>query len=149
MKLKWATLAISGILLMLFLLMLLLRPGIFIHALVEEPFIPLGNLLFWLAFIAFPIFLDAASFSFRQPAAAWDKWIAKGFRIAVVLAVLWWPVSYGLSGNFANTFSPGPSFVGSERAAGIFWAYSYAMVLLPVALWLLRMLLALLGKPRK
>lgn len=140
------TAMVSGLLLLLLLAVILLRPSLLIHPLAKQPFIPLGNVLFALAFIAFSIFMDAASsgFTLKFPTAA--RGIQKGFRLAVILAVLWWPLSYLLAGNFANNFRGQEAFIGSDRAARWFWALSYTVVFLPLGLWLGRMLLVLWGR---
>lgn len=137
---------LSGLLLLVLLAVILLRPSLLVYPMYKQPFIPLGNLLFALAFIAFPIFLNAASSGFTLKHQKAARFIQKGFRLAVLLAVLWWPLSYLLAGNFANNFRGQEAFIGSERAARWFWALSYTVVFLPLGLWLGRMLLILWGR---
>lgn len=149
MNRKWVTAGVAGSYLLLFLTLLMVNPELFVYPLLEKPFVPLGNALFWVALIAFPIFLEAASSGFGKAYPWWYGKVRIGFKAALALAVLWWPVSYGLSGNFANNFSPSDTFVGGEVASRIFWGYSYAVVLVPLTLWLVRMVLSLLGSFRK
>ena len=134
---------------MLLLLLLLLSPSIFEYPLWEQPYVPLGNLLFWLAFIAFPVFLNTASGSFSVPSNDLKVLIDRGFRLAVILGLLWWPVSYMLAGNFSNNFREQPEFVGSSEASVWFWGYTYFIVFFSISLWLLRVVLALTGRKRK
>ena len=102
MNRKWVTAGIVGSYLLLFLTLLMLNPKLFVYPLLEKPFVPLGNALFWVALIAFPIFLEAASSGFGKAFPWWSGKVQLGFKAALVLAALWWPLSYGLSGNFAK-----------------------------------------------
>jgi hypothetical protein len=145
MNRRWITGAVSGAILMLLLLLLLLRPSVFVYPLWEQPYIPLGNLLFSLAFIAFPVFLNIASLAFSVPFLRLRSYIGKGFTLAVILGVLWWPVAYMLAGNFSNNFQQQAAFVGSLEASRLFWVYTYFIVFFSIFLWLLRIVLTLAG----
>ena len=149
MKKDWIRGLVSGGILLLLLAILLLRPAILEMPVVEDPYIPFGNALFSLAFVAFPIFLDAASRGFAIPFPGVQEPIRTAFKAAFFFAIIWWPVSYMLAGNFANTFRNQAEFVGSAEAGQWFWGYSYFIVFFPIALWLLRAALSLLGLFRK
>lgn len=148
MNRRWITGGVSGAILMLLLLLLILSPSAFVYPLWEQPYIPLGNLLFWLAFIAFPVFLNIASGAFSVPYKRLKVYIDKGFALGVILGILWWPVSYMLAGNFANSFRQQAAFVGSSVASEWFWAYTYFIVFFSIVLWLFRIVLGIAGRVR-
>lgn len=140
---------VSGSILITLLGILLLYPSLLVAPLVKDPYVPFGNLIFWAAFIAFPIFLDNVSRGFTIPYPGMKSRIQKAFKWAVLFALLWWPISYLLAGNFSNTFQNQEEFVGSTEASQWFWGYSYFVVLFPIALWLMRAALAVSGLFRK
>ena len=149
MKKNWIQGLISGSILVVLLAILLLRPSVLVSPILEDPYIPMGNLIFSVAFIAFPVFLDMASRGFSLPYSGMKKNILTAFKVAVIFAVLWWPISYMLAGNFSNSFRNQAEFVGSAEAGRWFWGYSYFIVFFPIGLWFLRAVLALLGLFRK
>ena len=149
MKKYWLRGLLSGAILVLLLGSLLLKPSLLVVPLMEDPYIPFGNLLFWAAFIAFPVFLETASKGFSIPNSTMKARIFSGFKAAIIFGVLWWPVSYLLAGNFSNSFQNQEAFIGSSRAFTWFYGYSYFVVLFPIALWLMRAVLSLWALSRK
>ncbi|MDM9632199.1 hypothetical protein [Robiginitalea aurantiaca] len=64
--------------------------------------------------------------------------LRKLFLFTLLLSLLWGPVMFLLSGNFAGNFENKEAFRGSQRASKVYWTLNYALALLPVGLWFLQ-----------
>ena len=109
-------------------------------ALDSEGKIPLGNLITWAGMIALPLAVYWGSNSLRNPQGRWPLILSILLKIALVMALLWVPISFFLSGNFNFSFSNRPEFRGGQTAMKMFWAYSYGVAVLSILpillLWL-------------
>ena len=66
--------------------------------------------------------------------------------IAMVLGVLWYPISWYLADNFSGSFGGGGDFRGSARAGEYYWHYTYAVVGYPLILLAFHLVLKLFRK---
>lgn len=105
-------------------------------ALDKEGSLPLGTLLTWLGFVALPLTIYWGSRSMREPQKPVEKWLSRALKFAMVLAILWVPISYLLAGNLSFTFRGQEEFRGSDRASIWFWRLCYTTVILPLIILL-------------
>lgn len=121
--------------------------------LVEEPYLPLGNIITWIGIIALPFSIYFGIGKIRNPQTKTTKVYNRILKLIIALAVAWGFVAYGLAGNFATTFKNQPEFVGSSRAAESYWYYNYLVVLAPLVFLLVyglhRLILSFLKKNQK
>ncbi|MCW5520230.1 hypothetical protein J1N09_10300 [Aureitalea sp. L0-47] len=117
-----------------------------VYAVIEDPFIPLGNVLTWLAMIALPLSLYLGVRRFRMPRSKVDRILKVLLIIAIVLGVIWYPVSWALADNLSGSFGGNGVFRGSARAGEYYWFYTYTVVGFPLLLWIFHLLLRLFRK---
>ncbi len=92
-----------------------------------DPFIPLGTIISWFGLISLELLLLVLTNNVLEKAGLFNKLLGLMAVTLLVLAVLWAPVSYVLSGNFAFNFSE-PNPLGDHLLASkIFWYFTYFM----------------------
>lgn len=89
--------------------------------------IPSGTFITWLGLIAFPLSMYLGNTRLIYTKNKTDKVFRMLIFIAIILAVLWVPISYLLADNISFTFSEKNSFRGGQDAMKLFWQYTYAV----------------------
>lgn len=118
-----------------------------VKPLIEKPTLPLGNVITWLGFIAFPVSIWFGLNSLYDPKTRTDRIFRSLAIILVVLGLLWAPISFLLAGNLQNNFGgTGIVFQGSFEAGQIFWWYSYFLAGAPIVLLVVFGLVKLIKK---
>lgn len=118
--------------------LLLTGSELLMYPLIKSPVLPLGNVITWLGFIAFPLSVWFGIGSLYNPQTKADRIFRRLAIVLVVLGLLWAPVSFLLAGNLTNEFSGSAvGFQGSPQASEIFWGFSYVVAAAPVVLILL------------
>lgn len=102
------------------------------YELSSNPYIPLGNILTWAGLTSLPISIYTGISSIGKPETVFNRILKLIILFAMVLAILWMPVSYFLADNLAANFEAQEGFRGSTRAASCFWNYNYLVVGLPL-----------------
>jgi len=137
---KWRNAMLIGSLLLLVFILFLLATGspVLTAPLDSAGRFPAGNFLTWLGMLLLPLSIYLGFFT--RPVAQ-DPRInifRFGLLIALVLALLWGLVAYGLAGNWQFSFSSqAEGFVGSPRASAFFWYWNYLVAGWPIFVLLL------------
>ena len=100
--------------------------------------LPLGNVIAWSGMVALVMMIWFGSRGLREPSVPRDRIYRRLWFAMLILALLWPFVSYALAGNWSFSFRWQEGFRGSSRAADWFFRYSYAVLLLPVLLVVVR-----------
>lgn len=133
-RIQW----ISGMYVVLVLILILFRPDLLVFPVTDKPYIPLGNILIWVGYICLALFFFISSKGLNPPRYPLLNGIRKAFLFTITLAFLWAPVLYLLSGNFAGNFQAQEAFRGGPKASRVYWILNYALVLLPITLWVIQ-----------
>lgn len=120
-----------------------------VKPLVSDPYIPLGTPITWLGIISLPLSFYLCIEKLRNPIDPITKYLSVILKFFLVLAVLWTPICYMLSGNFSNSFTEKAEFQGGQTAMKWFWRYTYSMVLGPLLILIVFWIFSLLGKLKK
>ena len=96
--------------------------------------IPLGTPITWIGLLSFPILLFLSIKKIQTPNTKWYKTLRIILLINLILAFLWVPICFLLSGNISFTFSEKEQFQGGQLAMKIFWIFSYSLVIAPFLL---------------
>ena len=89
--------------------------------------IPSGTFITWLGLIALPSLILLGTNKLYFPKSSIDKLFRKFILFALLLAILWVPVSYFLAGNISFTFSEKDTFQGGQKAMQWFWYFTYGI----------------------
>lgn len=120
---------------MLFTIVLLVTgSSILTIALDKHDSIPLGTFITWAGIISLPLTIYWGIKEFRKPTRPFYKYLAVALKSIMILAVLWVPISYLLSGNISFSFAEKDTFQGGQLAMKWFWGISYGMALGPILL---------------
>lgn len=138
---KRKILFLSALILTLFVLYLLISgSAILTIGLDQNDSIPLGTFITWVGMISLPLIFFWGIKEFSKPINKLNKILSKGLKTTIIMAILWLPISYLLSGNLSFTFSNTPSFQGGQIAMKCFWYLSYGIgigaILIPLIYWL-------------
>ncbi len=98
-----------------------------VYPLIEEPYVPLGNVLTWLMFIAFPLAILQLGPPKGRDRKIQDRvWkiMREALILNLILAFSWLPLSRIVSGNWST------SFRGGSDAGKYWWAFTYGLPLL-------------------
>lgn len=141
---------IISLLIFLFSAFLLMTgSSVLLFELNKDPYIPLGTLITWLGIIALPMSIYWGVKNFRVPKRPIHKFLSNLLKLIILLAVLWVPISYGLAGNWSNTFTESATFQGGQLAMKIFWTLSYGIPLLAISVLLIHLCLSLIKSSKK
>ena len=114
---------VAIIIVVLTALLLLSGSKLIMLPLLESPYIPLGNVMSWLALMCLPLAILQYIFLYGHL----GKWIEIIYgillRLALVAGFAWPFIGKYLSGNWANSFESRPS------ESAIFWSYTEYTVL--------------------
>lgn len=136
---------ISSLLVFLIVAFLLFTgSSVLLIALSEDPYFPLGTLITWIGLIALPMSIYWGVKNFRVPKRRIHKFFSFLLKLTILLAILWVPISYGLAGNWSNTFTESVTFQGGQLAMKYFWTLSYGIPLLSLAILLINLSYSLL-----
>ena len=103
--------------------------------LIESIEMPLGTVITWFGIIAFQIVSYLIiKIESKIKTTNFYRIILKG---SFLFACLWGIIGYFLAGNWGYNFSNINVFVGSEKAASLFWIYSFLLFILPIAILLI------------
>ena len=89
--------------------------------------IPIGNVITWAGIISLPLAIYFGVEELRKPNGKLNKILASFLKATFILAILWVPISYFLSGNLSFFFSEKESFQGGQTAMKWFWVLSYGI----------------------
>ena len=136
---------------LLVLILLVTGSSLLMLPLNEAKTIPLGTFISWIGLLALPLTIFWGLKSLRHPKENWEHFLSIFLKIMIGLALLWLPISYGLSGNMASNFSGySEGFQGGPIAMQIYWVITYSIplssLILLVAYWLSKMIVALKSK---
>lgn len=115
----------------------------------NNPPIPWGTPITWLGLIALPTLLFCSVEKLRKPESRLYNYLGFALKIFLLLAILWVPVSYLLSGNLSFSFSEKEGFQGGQSAMRWFWRFTYGIVIAPLLILIVHWLSALIRKIRK
>ncbi|OIQ37180.1 MAG: hypothetical protein BM563_09015 [Bacteroidetes bacterium MedPE-SWsnd-G1] len=118
-------------------------------SLFEEIMIPAGTLITWFGLIGLPLSIFFGVIEFRKPSNNWFLLLSLLIKTILVLAILWVPISYLLSGSFAFNFSNTDSFQGGYVAMKIFWYLSYGIAIGSLSVLILYWISLLVKKVKK
>ena len=103
--------------------------------------IPLGTFITWAGMIALPYSILFA-IDWKKPTQSnFLKLLYRLLQLTIILAILWVPISYLLSGNLSFSFSEKSTFQGGQKAMKLFWTNSYVIVASPLLIFCLAQLL--------
>jgi len=125
-------LIVSLLILIISAVLLITGSSVLMVAVVENPYLPLGNIIAWAGIMALPSAIYFGIGSLNKPILVFEKIIKYILITIIILAVLWAPISYWLAGNFAFTFTAQPDFRGSDSASKLFWYFNYCIVVTPI-----------------
>lgn len=135
---------ISLIILIVVVLLLATASPVLVIELSSDPYIPLGNIITWIGLVAFPIAIYSGIYFIRKPKSVFLKLLKILLLIDIVLAALWFLVSFYLADNWSASFEGNEEFRGGIRASYYFWNYTYLVVGLPLLLlityWIYRII---------
>ena len=89
--------------------------------------LPLGNLITWAGMVSLPLTIYWGIGEMRNPTGPLNKILSGILKLVILLAVLWFPISFLLAGNLTFSFSEKESFRGSQQAMKWFWGLSYGI----------------------
>ena len=115
-------------------------------ALDKNDSIPLGTFITWVGLIALPLSVYWGIKEFRNPTTKGFKFLSIILKTVIVMAILWVPVSYLLSGNISFSFSEKVTFQGGQTAMRWFWRYTYGIALVSLLMLIAYWIMALLRK---
>ncbi len=102
--------------------------------------IPLGTFITWAGMISLPMSIYWGIKEFRKPTSKLNTFLSMFLKTVIIMAVLWVPISYLLSGNLSFSFSEKESFQGGQAAMKWFWRLSYGIgiggVLTVITYWI-------------
>lgn len=116
------------------------------RALDSNDTIPLGTFITWAGMISLPMAIYWGIRELRRPLSKLNRVLSLFLKIILVLAILWVPISYLLSGNISFSFSEKDEFQGGQLAMRLFWAFSYGIPIGSVSLLILYWLSLLIRK---
>ena len=96
--------------------------------------VPSGTFITWIGIISLPLTIYWGVKELRHPSTLFNKFLALMLVVMIILAVLWVPICYLLSGNISFSFSEKDSFQGGQLAMRWFWRFSYSVALGPILL---------------
>lgn len=99
--------------------------------------IPTGTFITWLGLIALPSMILLGKNRLYYPKNAIDKLFNKLMITALILAILWVPVSYLLAGNISFSFTEKAEFQGGQDAMRLFWIFTYGIPIFSLGTFLL------------
>ena len=137
---------LSLIILIVSAFLLISGSPLLVKPLTENSSIPMGTFITWFGMIALPLSIYLGINKLQQAANKRDQYFALLFKVLIVLAVLWVPISYALAGNLSFTFSEKATFQGGQSAMKIFWSFNIFLVIAPLTLWIVYGLLSFLYK---
>ena len=108
--------------------------------------VPLGTFITWVGLISVPSTIYFGSKELRKPNTKWNKVLAIGLKIFLILALLWIPISFLLAGNLSFSFSERETFQGGQLAMKLFWRLSYGIVIGSLTVLLLYWVISFLKK---
>ncbi|MBO6607321.1 hypothetical protein [Psychroserpens sp.] len=99
--------------------------------------IPSGTFITWLGLIALPASIILGINGLYFPKNKRDRLFKKIMLFAVILAILWVPISYLLAGNLSFSFTEKAVFQGGQDAMHWFWRYTYGIPIFSLGTFLL------------
>lgn len=109
------------------LFLLLTGSSILLLAIDNNNTVPLGSFITWAGMISLPAAVYYGIGKLRNPTGIFLKILSVLLKIIMILGLLWLPVSYLLSGNWAFLFSEKETFQGGQEAMKLFWILSYTI----------------------
>ena len=107
------------------------------YPLIENPYLPLGNLVAAIAIVCYislgHVFINALA----CPVTAKQKLLSWLSLCLIFLAFLWLPVGYILAGDFAANFGPTDTFQGSNLAGVIYRNFTIGLLITAPLYWLI------------
>lgn len=100
----------------------------------DDDAVPLGTFITWFGIISLPLSINWGIIELRNPKTYFTRYLAILLRIMLVIAVLWMPICYFLSGNLSFSFNEKDTFQGGQLAMRWFWRFSYGLALAPILL---------------
>ncbi len=126
----------SLIVLLTVIVLLLTASNLLTFSLSDDPYIPLGTFITWAGIIAFPLTIYWGMDNWRKPVGRAERILSSLLKFQIVLATLWLPICFALSGNMAFTFVEKENFQGGQSAMRLFWYFNYFMGVAPLFLLL-------------
>lgn len=105
-----------------------------------KPFIevigmPFGTVITWLGLIAFQIIIYFIIK--RNSIIKVSNYYRIIFKICIIIACFWGFIGYFLANNWAYNFSNSEVFRGGEKAATLFWNFTFFLLIFPIAIVLI------------
>ncbi|MDF1699121.1 MAG: hypothetical protein P1U56_24925 [Saprospiraceae bacterium] len=99
--------------------------------------LPLGTLTTWVGFIAFTLTILTGVLPNTKPHNRFYWFLSKVLLLNLLVAILWVPISFLLSGTLSFTFGQRIGFQGGQLAMKLFWGMNYCLVAIPLLVLLL------------
>lgn len=128
MRKRQIPLIFSIVVLISALIVLFLNPDVLTDAISETPYFPVGTLLFWLVFMAWPAAFFFGIKAFREKTRGIEKIIKTVLKIMIVLGALWGLISFGLANNWAFNFKSQEEFRGGVLAGRLFHSFNVLLL---------------------
>lgn len=122
--------------------------------LLTKPFIetiemPFGTIITWLGLIAFPTILYSGFKNIYNAKTKVLRFFKKIIFFLILSGCFWGVIGYFLADNWAYNFSNKNVFRGGERAATIFWNFSYILLVLSVLVFIIYLLYSFVLRVQK
>ena len=112
----------------------------------EKPGLPIGTVITWLGIVSIHILVFFGSRKLDRTSLISRRLIKPGLPVLFLLAILWIPIGFILSGNLAFNFR-GQTFLGTNiESSEVFWFNNYFVVAAPIFLLLLQLISTLAGR---
>lgn len=92
----------------------------------------MGTPITWLGIISLPLSIYFGVSKIHSPKQPFITNLSRILKGIIILAILWVPICFLLSGNFSNSFSEKEVFQGGQLAMKWFWRFTYGIVISPL-----------------
>jgi len=124
----------SLVVMLLTIYLLITGSSILTRPLYSNSTVPFGTIITWAGIIALPLSIYWGINNLRNPSSSFHKYLTACLKLLFVLAILWVPICYLLSGNLSFSFTETDTFRGGQSAMRWFWIISYATAIGPILL---------------
>jgi hypothetical protein len=119
------------------LILLLSGSSVLVIGLDPDDTIPAGTFITWFGLIALSVLVFQSRPRLRKPTTGSERFFSLLAKFFIVLAILWVPVSYLLSGNLRFNFIGAQTYQGGYYGMKTFWNYTFLTAVGPIATYLL------------
>jgi hypothetical protein len=118
--------------------LLITGSSILTKSILKNFFLPLGNLIAWAGIISLQLTIYIILNKLKRSTPVTDKILRVAIIFLIILAILWAPLCYFLSGNLAFAFTETDRFQGGQKALKFFWYFNYFLIAAPILLLVMK-----------